>query len=79
MTMLASRIPAFALAMTDGPEQPAYRAYAQVVVRELSQCCQTYAILNNDELGKHYLDVATDIFHHFALGFCGRQGETGQV
>ena len=79
MAMLASRLPTFAIAMTDGPEQPAYRAYAQVVVRELSQCCQTYAILNNDELGRHYLDVAADIFYNFAHNFSGRQGKTGPI
>ena len=72
MEVLASRLPAFAIAMTEGPAQPAYRAYAQAAVRELSLCCQTYAILGDEALGGPYLDVAADIFHHFALEFAGR-------
>jgi len=71
MGVLASRLPAFAIAITEGPEQSAYRAYAQVAVRELSLCCQTYAIVGDDALGGHYLDVAADIFHRFTRDFAG--------
>jgi len=65
MQVLAGRLEAFALALREGPEQAAYRAGAQVAVRELSYCCQSYAILNDDEAGPHYLDVAAQIFHQF--------------
>ena len=70
--VLASRLPAFALAMNEGPDQAAYRAYAQVAVRELSLCCQTCAILDEDAIGQHYLDVAADIFHRFVFDCTGR-------
>ncbi len=65
--VLAGRLPAFALVATEGPQQHAYRAHAQVAVRELSLCCQTYAILNDDSVGQHYLNAAADIFHRFTL------------
>ena len=74
MAVLAGRLPAFAAAITEGPAQQAYRAYAQVVVRELSLCCQTYAILGDDAVGRHYLDVAADILHHFIVDFAAQAG-----
>ena len=72
--VLAKRLPAFALAASEGPSQDAYRAYAQVVVRELSLCCQTYAILDDEALGEHYLRAAADIFHHFVNDFADLGG-----
>ena len=73
MEVLASRLTAFAIATTEGPEQQAYRAYAQAAVRELSLCCQTYALVEDETIGRHYLDAATDIFHHFVTDFAGRR------
>jgi len=61
---LADRLPIFKLAATEGPHQNACRAYAQVAVRELSHCCQTYAILDDEAVGQHYLDAAADVFHY---------------
>ncbi|MEY4160282.1 MAG: hypothetical protein RLZZ136_903 [Pseudomonadota bacterium] len=67
IAMLANRLPAFAYAATEGPQQNASRAYAQVAVRELSLCCQTYALLADDTIGQHYLNAAADIFHRFIM------------
>ena len=65
MRELAARLPAFQQALSAGPGQLAAKAYAQVVIRELSLCCQTYAMLGKSELGRTYLEVATDLFHRF--------------
>lgn len=69
MAGLAARLPAFQLGLKDGPNQLAGKAYAQVVVRELSLCCQSYAMMGGDALGHTYLDVATDLFHRFVADF----------
>ncbi len=71
MAALASRLPAFQLALTGGDEQLAAKAYAQVVVRELSLCCQTYALMGGGPIGASYLKVATDILHRFLIDFSG--------
>ena len=73
MGVLASRLPAFAASITPGPHQLAQKAFAQVVVRELSLCCQTYAVLGDETVGEHYLEVATDLFQYFLLDFARRQ------
>ena len=69
MLALAARLPAFGLGLREGPRQLAAKAYAQVVVRELSLCCQSYAMLDGDSLGQTYLEVATDLFHRFVADF----------
>ena len=71
MQALAARLPAFQMALVAGPRQLAAKAYAQVVVRELSLCCQTYAIMGGDELGLTYLELATDLTHRFVTDFGG--------
>ena len=69
MGVLASKLPAFARAVTGEPEHFAIKAHAQVAVRELSLCCQSYALFGGDALGASYLEVATDIFHRFVVDF----------
>ena len=69
MSVLAGRLPAFAHAMTCGPDNMVVKANAQVAVRELSLCCQSYALLGASPLGASYLEVATDIFHRFVVDF----------
>ena len=76
MRVLASRLPAFAASITPGARQLAYKAHAQVVVRELSLCCQTYAVLGDEAAGEHYLEVATDLFQYFLVDFARRQAES---
>jgi len=69
MGVLASRLPAFAGAVSGDPEHLAVKAHAQVAVRELSLCCQSSAMLGGDALGACYLEAATDIFHRFVVDF----------
>ena len=80
MRVLAGRLPAFQVALVEGPAQLAAKAYAQVVIRELSLCCQTYAVMGGDPLGVMYLDIAGDLLHRFVSDYGGAAGgEPGEA